>query len=45
MGRIMEGLLEELNFLNGSASTAVVTLKMSEFGCNLGASLYGCGIA
>lgn len=39
----MEGLLEELNFLNDSAITVVVTFRMSECGYNLGASVYGCG--
>lgn len=41
----MEGLLEKLNVLNNSAVTAVVTFKMSESGCNLGASVYGHGNA
>jgi hypothetical protein len=30
MGRMMEGLLEELNFLNDSAITAFTTFKMNE---------------
>ena len=38
----MEGLLEELNFLNNSAITAVTNFRMGECGCNLGASVYGC---
>jgi len=43
MEGMTEGLLEKLNFLNDSAIAAVVTFKMSESGCNLGASVYGHG--
>ena len=36
----MEGLPEELNFLNDSAVTAVANFKMGESGCNLGGPVY-----
>jgi len=35
MEGMMEGLPEELNFLNDSAVTAVANFKMSESGCSL----------
>jgi hypothetical protein len=45
MEGMMEGLLEELNFLNDSAMTAVATFRMGECGHNVGASVYGHGNA
>jgi hypothetical protein len=42
---MLEGLLEELNFLNDSAITAVATFRVGKCGCNLGASAYGHGNA
>jgi hypothetical protein len=45
MDGLMEGLLEELNFLNDLAITEVATFRMSESGCNMGANVYGHGNA
>jgi hypothetical protein len=42
---MLEGLLEELNFLNDSAIIALATFRMGKYLCNLGASVYGHGNA